>query len=171
MAASDDEAVAATLLDDRRHLRRAFGAFATGVTVVTIGGGNPHGMTANSFTTVSLDPPLALVCVDRLAVTHARLEMSAVFGVSVLAAGHEKVARYFADGDRPTGPAQFADVDWEPGQRTGVPMISGALAWFECEVWRQYHGGDHSIFVGRVLTAERRGDDEGLLFHYGELRS
>ena len=110
---------------DTRLLRRAFGAFATGVTVVTVGGADPHGMTANSFTAVSLDPPLVLVCVERVAFMHNLLPKAGMFGVSVLAAGQAAVARHFADRSRPLGPEQFDVIDWRPGQLTGSPLIAG----------------------------------------------
>ena len=155
---------------DVTALRRAYGAFATGVTVVTVGGPTPHGMTANSFTSVSLDPPLVLVCVDRNAVMHACLSQTREFAVSVLTDEQEGVARYFADGRRPLGGEQFDQVDWRPGATTGAPLISGALAHFECEVWRSYDGGDHSIFLGRLLSLERRADGEALLFFSGRFR-
>lgn len=147
---------------DRKELRKAFGAFATGVTVVTVGGDNPHGMTANSFTSVSLDPPLILVCVRRDAVMHDILDRVGHFGVSVLAGGQEATARHFANRMRDLGAAEFDAVDWLPGPRTGVPLLSGALVGFECEVWRSYDGGDHTIFLGRLLSMERQaaGDDD-----------
>lgn len=154
---------------DMQHLRQAFGAFATGVTVVTTGGASPHGMTANSFTSVSLDPPLLLVCVDRDAVMHRTLVATGTFGVSVLAAHQEPVARHFADRRRPLGRAQFDAVGWLPGRCTGVPMIDGAAARFECELWRTYDGGDHSIFIGRLLSLARQADD-ALLFLHGRFR-
>jgi flavin reductase (DIM6/NTAB) family NADH-FMN oxidoreductase RutF len=153
---------------DSTVLRQAFGAFATGVTVVTVGGKRPHGMTANSFTTVSLDPPLVLVCVDRSAVMHASLTSTGRFGVSVLASDQEHVAKHFANPRRPLGSAQFEVADWHPGLRTGVPLLSGALAVFECDVWRRYEGGDHSIIVGRLLSTERSVDDDALLFCHGK---
>ncbi|MEH1101383.1 flavin reductase family protein [Micromonospora sp. CPCC 205561] len=153
-----------------KALRRAFGAFATGVTVVTVGGATPHGMTANSFTSVSLDPALILVCIDRKALMHACLSETREFGVSVLTDGQEQVARYFADGRRPLGGEQFEQVQWHPGQATGAPLISGALAHFECEVWRSYDGGDHTIFLGRLLSLERRSGEEALLFLAGRFR-
>lgn len=156
---------------DQRRLRDACGAFATGVTVITVGGATPHGMTANSFTAVSLDPPLVLVCVGRGAVMHACLSAAPTFGVSVLASGHERVARYFADSRRPVGATQFDAVEWAPGPVTGVPLIAGALAYFECALWRRYDGGDHTIFLGRALSAERRDEGSGLLFHYGRFRT
>jgi flavin reductase (DIM6/NTAB) family NADH-FMN oxidoreductase RutF len=152
---------------DSTALRRAYGAFATGVTVVTVGGPVPHGMTANSFTSVSLDPPLVLVCVGRDAVMHHALVSARRFGVSVLAADQEGVARHFADRRRPLGNGQFEYVDWRPGPLTGVPLISGALATFECALWRCYDGGDHSIFVGNLLSLYRHDGENALLFAHG----
>jgi len=159
--------VAAT---DLNGLRGAFGTFATGVTVVSVGDPLPHGMTANSFTSVSLEPPLVLVCVDRTAVMHERLLATGVFGVSVLAEEQEKVARHFSDRRRPLGAAQFESVGWTPGQLTGAPLIDGALARFECAVWQVYDGGDHSIFLGVPLTVARGVTDDVLVFHDGAFR-
>ncbi|HEY0636179.1 MAG TPA: flavin reductase family protein [Pseudonocardiaceae bacterium] len=155
---------------DQKLLRRAFGAFATGVTVVTVGGGTPHAMTANSFTSVSLDPALVLICVGRDAIMHGSLFGSRTFGVSVLGADQEAVARHFADRWRPLGHAQFESVDWLPGPVTGAPMIAGAIATMECRLWRTYDGGDHTIFVGELLSVELREDSEALLFHQGRFR-
>lgn len=153
---------------DHKELRRAFGTFATGVTVLTVGGPRPHGMTASSFTTVSLEPPLVLVCVDRSAVMHEVLGAAPVFGVSVLAGHQEEQARYFANRQRPRGLAQFDDVDWYPGRLTGVPLIADAVAHFECEVWQRYDGGDHTIVVGRPICLDRQADGNALLFCGGQ---
>ncbi|MFE9207050.1 flavin reductase family protein [Micromonospora sp. NPDC007230] len=155
---------------DTKQLRGAFGTFATGVTVVTVGGPAPHGMTANSFTSVSLDPPLVLVCVERRAVMHEALQAAGTFGVSVLAADQEKIARHFADKWRPLGRAQFDAVDWVPGRATGAPLIEGALARFECTLSRAYDGGDHTIFIGRLLSVERQREEEPVLFFRGRFR-
>ncbi|SBT43037.1 flavin reductase family protein [Micromonospora auratinigra] len=152
---------------DPGALRSLFGTFATGVTVVTVGGSAPHGMTANSFASVSLDPPLALVCVGRDTTTYARLRVRPRFAVSVLDADQEHLARYFADPGRPTGAAQFTGVDWRPGPATGAPLLAGALAWLECRLWRAYDGGDHVIVVGRLLAAERAGTPGALVFFGG----
>lgn len=146
-----------------RQLRRVFGAFATGVTVVTVGGVMPHGMTANSFTSVSLNPPLVLVCVNRSATMHDALTTTGSFAVSVLAAHQEGIARHFAD-RRPRGLTQFAPIDWSPGSRTGAPLLSGALAWFECGLAGTYDGGDHSIFLGRLMSMARCENGVPLLF-------
>ncbi|WBB75812.1 flavin reductase family protein [Micromonospora sp. WMMD1128] len=153
-------------------LRALFGAFATGVTVVTVAGPAPHGMTANSFASVSLDPPLALVCVGRDTTMYARLSSRRCFAVSVLDADQEHLARYFADPRRPTGAAQFAGVNWRAGPVTGAPLLAGALAWLECRLWRAYDGGDHVIVVGRILSAHRAGAPAALVFfggHFGRL--
>lgn len=152
---------------DVTALRRAYGTFATGVTVVTVGGGTAHGMTANSFTSVSLEPPLVLVCVERGAVMHTSLSVARCFGVSILGADQEGVARHFANRHRPLGLAQFELVTWRPGRLTGVPLIEGAVAHFECGVWRTYDGGDHTIFLGKVLSLDRRLDEDVLVFHRG----
>lgn len=140
---------------DAKELRRAFAEFATGVTVVTVGGPFPRGMTANSFTSVSLSPPLLLVCVHNDAVMQQALHPARHFGVSVLGAAQEAVARHFADDSRPAGLQQFDPVGWSPGATTSVPLIGGALACFECEKWRVYDGGDHTILVGAVVGWNR----------------
>lgn len=164
------------MLPDAALLRRVFGSFATGVTVITVGGAAARGMTANSFSSVSLDPPLVLACVGRDASMHASLVASGTFGISVLAAHQEDVAKHFAVRGQPAGPGQFRRVAWLPGARTGVPLIRGALAWFECSLWQAYDGGDHSIFVGRLLSAGRSdpaalgGSSEALVFHGGHFR-
>jgi flavin reductase (DIM6/NTAB) family NADH-FMN oxidoreductase RutF len=155
---------------DNRQLRKAFGDFATGVTVVTVGGREPHGMTANSFTSVSLDPPLVLVCVDRQAAMHERLRDTGTFAVSILSCAQENVARHFANRLRPTGPAEFDNVGWQPGPATGAPLIEGALAHLECRLWRTYAGGDHTIFTGELVDLRRYGDDDPMLFLQGRFR-
>jgi flavin reductase (DIM6/NTAB) family NADH-FMN oxidoreductase RutF len=149
---------------DHHRLRAAFAAFATGVTVITVGGDTPHGMTANAFTSVSLDPPLVLVCVDRDARMHQALALAGGFAVSVLASDQEEVARHFASGHRPRGLRQFTAVRWSPGSRTGAPLIDGALAWFECRLQHSYGGGDHSIFVGRLVSVARYDRGAPLVF-------
>lgn len=152
-------------------LRKTFARFATGVTVVTVGGGVPYGMTANSFTSVSIDPPLALICVRRDgALCNLAVEQEA-FSVSVLAAGQEHLARRFADSSRPRGAAGFAGIELVPGRDGRAPLLSGALAWLDCELAAVYDGGDHSILLGRV-AAHARGDvAPALMFFEGAFRS
>jgi flavin reductase (DIM6/NTAB) family NADH-FMN oxidoreductase RutF len=153
---------------DTQQLRRTFGTFATGVTVVTVGGATPHGMTANSFTSVSLDPPLVLVCVERGAIMHAALTDTGRFAISVLAADQERVARHFADRRRPLGLSQFDPVDCLPAELCDAPLIAGAAAYLECELRRTYDGGDHTIFLASVLRLGPRSEADVLVFLHGK---
>jgi flavin reductase (DIM6/NTAB) family NADH-FMN oxidoreductase RutF len=155
---------------DSREFRTVMGLFATGITVLTAASDPPHGMTANAFASVSKDPALVLVCIDREAVMHQRILSAGTFGVSVLGSRQEHLARYFADRMRPEGMAQFAAVEWAPGQRTGTPLLVGALAWLECTLVDAYAAGDHSIFVGSVLTLARGSERNALLFYGGHFR-
>jgi flavin reductase (DIM6/NTAB) family NADH-FMN oxidoreductase RutF len=148
---------------DRLELRLVLSRFPTGVTVV----GAPHlgggvcGLTANAFTSASLDPPLILVCVDRSSNTQACIKAGGVFAVSVLAAGQEELARSFAR----KGEGKFDGVPHRLGT-TGSPLVDGAVAWFECAVEGLYPGGDHSIVVGR-LVGMGSADGAPLVFHRG----
>jgi flavin reductase (DIM6/NTAB) family NADH-FMN oxidoreductase RutF len=154
-------------IQDSRQLRDVLGLFATGITVVTSGQDQPRGMTANSFTSVSIEPPLVLVCVTRKAAMHQAILDNGAFAVSVLSARQEWVARYFANHARPRGDREFDVVDRLPGRRTGVPIVSDCLAWLECRLAAVYPGGDHSIFLGSVLDSGRGGARDALLFHGG----
>ena len=155
------------VVPDQRELRGVLGMFATGITVVTAGDKTPRGMTANSFTSVSMEPPLVLVCVKREAAMHKTIQDCGTFAVSVLSAHQEPIARHFANHARPRGEEEFALVDWVPGERTGAPIVSGTLAWLECRLTAVYTGGDHSIFLGSVLCTGRGGDGDALLFFGG----
>lgn len=133
---------------DVKELRRAFGQFATGITVVGVNHGDHlHGMTANSFTSVSLEPPLVLVNVIRGNTTHGLIEAAGRFSVSVLTEGQQIWSDQFS-GRIPEKKGLF-DAPHRLGQ-LGQPILEGALAWFECTVYAVYDGGDHSIFVGKV---------------------
>jgi flavin reductase (DIM6/NTAB) family NADH-FMN oxidoreductase RutF len=154
-----------------REYRATVGLFATGVTVITASAmGLEHGMTLNSLTSVSLDPLLVLVCVERDAVMHKVLEEAGAFAISVLGGDQEPLARYFADSSRPAGAAQFDELGYRIGAVTRAPLLDDALAWLECEVERTYDGGDHSIFLARVVTVERGRVREPLLFFGGAYR-
>ncbi|MEU4744761.1 flavin reductase family protein [Actinosynnema sp. NPDC023658] len=150
---------------EETSLRDAMSLFATGVTVLTVGGEHAHGMTANAFTSVSLDPPLVLCCIARSAVMHEAISNSKRFGVSIMGAEQRDTAKYFADKRRPLGQEQFDAVDWLEGPATGVPLLNGSLAWLECELVQFYDGGDHTIFVGQVLSCRRGADAQALLFY------
>ncbi|GAA2044165.1 hypothetical protein GCM10009839_54590 [Catenulispora yoronensis] len=163
-AADADGTAAATPAE----LRGCFGMFATGITVLTAGGESPCGMTANSFTSVSLDPALVLVCVQHDAVMHKAILSEEKFAISVLAAHQEAVARRFADRTRPRGRREFEGVRWRPGALTGAPLVADTLAWIECGLAAVHDGGDHSIFVGSVLDTGRAEAGDALLFFRGK---
>jgi flavin reductase (DIM6/NTAB) family NADH-FMN oxidoreductase RutF len=133
-----------------KELRRAFGQFATGITVVTVlaADGRPHGMTANSFTSVSLDPPLVLLAVDHQRRTYGHLIAAERFAISVLAAEHQPLSDRFA-GRGVDQQEYFADI---PHQLTpdGLPLLDGALAHFVCRRYAEYPGGDHTLFLGQI---------------------
>jgi flavin reductase (DIM6/NTAB) family NADH-FMN oxidoreductase RutF len=138
---------------DTAHLKAAFGSFATGITVVTARlDGHLHGMTANAFCAVSLDPPLVLVCVDKSARMHDFIRRSGAFAVNILSSDQEHLARHFARGGRPLE-GEFALVSYTVG-RTGCPILSGAAAYVECTLHHACDGGDHTIYVGAVQATD-----------------
>ena len=125
--------------------------FTTGITVVTsLQDGVPHAMTANAFTSVSLDPPLVLVCVDKGVRMHDALLSCGSWAASVLPGSHRALADRFARSGRDLL-TQFDDVPTWEAPKTGCPVIEGALSWLECRTWATYDGGDHTIVVGEVL--------------------
>lgn len=131
--------------------RAAMSQFASGVTVAsTVLDGIDHAMTASAFTSVSLDPPLVLVCVEKSTRFHHAITMTRRWGVSVL--GHEQVdvARWLATRGRPLA-GQLDGVPHRRGERTGVALVEDALCWVECRTWQSCAGGDHTIVVGEVL--------------------
>ena len=141
-------------VDHERALKRAFGAYPTGVTVVTtFEGGEPRGFTANSFTSVSIDPPLLLVCHDNRAGSAAAFRAATGFAVNVLASDQEAMAMRFAK----PGDDKFGGLDWRAGE--GGPILPGVAAWLDCAHEATHPGGDHAILVGRVLTHEDAGAD------------
>ncbi|WP_367127943.1 flavin reductase family protein [Saccharothrix sp. HUAS TT1] len=152
------------------EMRSTLARFATGVVVLTVGGEHMHGMTANAFSSVSLDPPLVLCCVARTAAMHGAITAAGHFATSVLSGDQEASARWFAARDRPLGPAQFDRVDWTAGPVTGAPVLADSLAWLECELADVHEAGDHTVFFGRVLRAGRGDGREGLLFFDGGFR-
>jgi len=148
---------------DPKHFRRTLGRFATGVTVVTVARPEgPHGMTANAFLSVSLDPPLVLVSVDRRARMHAYLEEAQRYGVSVLARDQEVAARHFAGKPRAGFEPQFRWVE-------GVPLLEGAVAQIVCDVWERIPAGDHTLVLGRVRWLDYW-EREPLVFFGGDFR-
>lgn len=158
---------APTTAAQHAELRAVMGTFATGVTVVTSGADLPHGMTANAFTSVSLDPALVLVCVKQSSVLHATVLAQETFAVSILGGDQEPLARYFASSSRPRDEREFATVSYRPGPHTGAPIMDGNVAWMECKLAAIYDGGDHSIFLGSVLGLGRGDGADALVFHGG----
>lgn len=149
------------------EFRQAMGRFATGLTVVTVR--TPEGirgMTANAFASVSLDPPLVLVCVEQTSHTHRRLERSGSMGVNVLTRQQRALSRRFAGGCPPGGDA-FEGIETEEGPY-GTVLIAGSLASLSCRVVRIDPAGDHSIFLGEVVQV-RLGQGEPLVYYRGEL--
>jgi flavin reductase (DIM6/NTAB) family NADH-FMN oxidoreductase RutF len=151
----------------RSDFRAALGQFATGVTVVTTTGrwGEPIGVTANSFTAVSLDPPLILWCQSRHAPAVRHFTHAPCFAVNVLAADQDHLARRFAG----PAPDKFAGLDASHGPH-GMPLLGGTVARFLCRAMTTHDGGDHVIHVGEVESYERS-DGEPLVFHAGRYHS
>ena len=143
--------------------RRVLGHFATGVTILTTVDpeGRPTGLTASAFCSVSLDPPLVLICVDHKSQSFPALSESRGFAVNVLSAAQEDLSRRFAT----TRLDKFDGVAYTPGLH-GAPVLQDALAQVECETVGRYVQGDHTIFVGRVERA-RMGPGEPLLYFRG----
>jgi 3-hydroxy-9,10-secoandrosta-1,3,5(10)-triene-9,17-dione monooxygenase reductase component len=147
--------------------KRVMSRFPTGVVVVaTSCAGRLHGMTVNSFTSVSLDPLLLLFCASRTSTTWPYLRVARRFAVSVLGAGQEEAGRVFAD----RGDDRFGAVSWSYN-RSGQPILDDAIAWFDCAIEGIVVAGDHDIVVGRVLDAQERPDGDPLCFHRGRFQA
>jgi flavin reductase (DIM6/NTAB) family NADH-FMN oxidoreductase RutF len=143
--------------------RQVLGRFATGVTVVTTEhDGVVHGMTANGFMSVSLDPPLVLVSIARTTRMHELLEASRHYGVSVLSERQQRLSAHFAG-----NPAGDAEIPFEPA--AGVPVLRGALARVATRVVDAHRAGDHTLFIGEVLHFDAQ-DGRPLIFHSGDYR-
>ena len=152
-------------VDDPDRFREALGRFATGVGVMTtVVDGRHHGMTANAFSSVSLAPPLVLVCVERDTVMAGSVLEGRVFAVSFLAEDQEPLSQRFADPTRARGGAQFDGVAFDVAT-TGAAVLHGAVGWLDCRLWASYDGGDHLIVVGEVVELGVGGDDGPLLYH------
>lgn len=152
--------------------REAMGSFPTGVTVVTVacGDGTMYGVTVNSFTSVSLDPMLVLVCLNQASRAVGLVERAGAFGVNVLSAGQQDVASWFADRNRPADSAMFDGAPLEPGT-TGCPVLAGAAASFDCRLRQSYRAGDHLVALGEVVAVIHRPQLQPLIFHHGTYKS
>jgi flavin reductase (DIM6/NTAB) family NADH-FMN oxidoreductase RutF len=152
---------------DKNELRRVMGHFATGVTVITTisRDGTPYGLTANAFMSVSLEPPLLLISVDKKAESYAFFEESKVFTVNILSDDQEGLSRRFAV----SGGNKFEAVAYRRGANN-VPILEDTLGHIECRLYATYDGGDHTLYLGEVLEAETR-EGRPLLFYRGGYRA
>jgi 3-hydroxy-9,10-secoandrosta-1,3,5(10)-triene-9,17-dione monooxygenase reductase component len=154
---------------DKTLFRQVVGSFASGVTIITTGHeGSFSGLTANAFSSVSLDPTLVLICVDRQSQTLNLLQSAGRFNVNILAAHQESVSRLFATKSQ-DGANKLSQVDFKPGTN-GLPIIDGVAASLECQTVMSYEGGDHIILVGEVNEASLDHEIQPLIFFRGGYR-
>ena len=158
--ASGDDAVATI---DQATFRTVLGHFATGITVITaLLDGEPVGLAANSFTSVSLDPPLVLFCAAKSSTTWPSIQKAGVFCVNILSDTQEDVSRLFAA----KGADRFQALGYHSAA-TGAPVLHDALAYIDCRIEGEHDAGDHIIVVGRVLALELQHEGRPLLFFRG----
>ncbi|MGW5153595.1 flavin reductase family protein [Rhodococcus koreensis] len=149
-----------------QYMRRILGHFCSGITVITASTPDgPIGFTCQSFTSLSLDPPLVCFCPARTSATWPRIREIGTFAVNVLADRHDGVSNGFAR----TGADKFADVAWTPGA-FGAPVLDGVIAHMECRLWAEYDGGDHTIVTAEVLDLHASQDENPLLYFQGAYR-
>ncbi|MFE1438167.1 flavin reductase family protein [Streptomyces sp. NPDC058739] len=152
---------------DQDVFRRVLGNFATGVAVVTAPAAadeaSPAGFACQSFSSLSLDPPLVAFMVGRASTTWPRIARAGAFCVNVLAAGQGELCRGFAV----SGGDKFAGVAYDAAPVSGAPRLTGTVAWIDCAIHAVHTGGDHLIVVGRVDALGAAGTGEPLLFHRG----
>lgn len=146
--------------------RKAWGSFATGVSLITTveENGSVHGMTANGIASVSLEPMLAMVCVGHSAKTYPILESTGKFGINILAESQKAIGEYYAKSDTPTGvinPAIFRFTE------AGTPFLVGSLASMDCQIVSAHKEGDHTVFIGEVSEIEVS-EGSPLLFYTGK---
>ena len=151
---------------DQRDYRNTMGEFCTGVVIATgAPGGQPAGFAAQSFVSLSLDPPLVALCPANTSTSWPRLRDAGHFCINVLSSAQEAICLQFAR----SGGDKFAGIDWRPGP-TGAPILPGVLAWVDCELEREVPAGDHVIAIGRVRAYGREDGPEPaapLLFFRG----
>ena len=152
---------------EKNQLRQVMGHFATGVTIITTFNkdGQMHGLTANAFTSVSLEPPLLLISVDKKAESYPAFEESKVFTINILADEQESLSRKFAV----SGGNKFEGVAYRKGGN-GAAILEGTLAHIECTLYAVYEGGDHTLYLGEIQEAEVR-EGKPLVFYRGGYRA
>lgn len=156
----------------QRLFREMAGRFATGVTVVTLRtGGEALGMTANAFSSVSLDPQLILVCVDKGASAYPAMQAADGFAVNILSRQQQELSSFFARSGRGDDGDAMGGYPYRDGA-TGAPILDGTLGWLDCRPWQRYDGGDHTIVVATVIDFElSQPDGDPLLFFSGGYRA
>jgi flavin reductase (DIM6/NTAB) family NADH-FMN oxidoreductase RutF len=148
---------------DSSTFRSVLSHFCTGLTVVTaVDDDGPVGMTCQSFTSVSLDPPLVGFLPAKTSTSYPRIRRAGRFSVNVLHERQEPLCRGFAA----SGADKWAGVEWAPGP-SGAPRIAGALAWIDCQLWREHDAGDHVIVLGEVLDLQADEAGAPLLYFQG----
>lgn len=149
---------------EHERYRAVIGHFATGVAVITAEGpGGPGGMTANAVCSLSLEPPLLLVCFENTARTLPIVRVAGCFGVNILQAGQSELSRAFASKREES--AKFDGVSWST--RDGVPVLEGAIAWLTCELRELHPAGDHTIAIGAVRTMDHDAERAPLIWYRG----
>ena len=145
---------------EQHHFRRVCSKYATGITIVTVldSRGAPHGLTVNSFTSVSLSPPLVLFCIDRQTAILKHFRMDTRFAINVLHEEQKDISTCFAR----SGQDRFQGVPWHPGE-TGAPVLPGVLATLECGVTQLVEAGDHVVVIAEALHAAWR-DGQPLIY-------
>jgi 3-hydroxy-9,10-secoandrosta-1,3,5(10)-triene-9,17-dione monooxygenase reductase component len=152
-----------TPAESQRHFRDVLGRFASGVTVVTsISDGQPVGMTAQSFTSVSLSPPLVLFCPAKTSQAWPAIQRSGFFCVNLLSQGQDEISNWFAR----RGVDKFAGIPWQPAS-TGAPLLNGVLGWVDCTIYAVHEGGDHYVVIGQVQDLGVSDAPHPLLFYRG----
>lgn len=154
------------MIIDSQAFRRVLGHFATGVTVITSAqGGHVAGFTANSFASISLDPPLVMVSIGTHNATRAIIEASQSFCVNIMRANQEALARCFAT-NSPDKYEHFCDAPYHQ-EATGAPVLDGTLAWIDCRLFASHPAGDHLILLGEVMALDATAG-QPLLFIQGK---
>jgi flavin reductase (DIM6/NTAB) family NADH-FMN oxidoreductase RutF len=148
------------------QFRRACGRFATGITIASVldSSGTPHGLTVNSFSSVSLDPPLILICLGHAVTNIEDFRAARHFGISVLSQDQREISDHFAR----KGHDRFTGTPWHAG-KTGVPLLDRAIAEIECEVRHRFTTGDHDIVVGEMVAAHVH-EGEPLIYYASRYR-
>ena len=151
---------------DSKLQRNIMGRFATGVTVVTTAGiGGTGGLTANAVASLSLEPALVLVAVDKRAGSYAEITTNGCYAINILGLEHEVISQRFST----PGPKDFSGFKWKTAV-TGAPILEDALGYVDCRLHEILPGGDHDIFIGQIVAGEVREDGQPLLYFSGKYR-